>query len=552
MLQTSALDILKTGNNVFLTGSAGSGKTYVLNNYIKYLREHRIVTAITASTGIAATHIGGMTIHAWSGIGIRDSIDDYAIDQLEQKKYLFDRYRATQVLIIDEISMLSGQFLDMVERICRIMRRSGEPFGGMQVILCGDLFQLPPVSRDGAAQLITDSVSFKAAGFVTCYLTEQYRQDDENFLDLLNAMRANEVQDYHVELLRERIIDGEEIVDDNVHTKLFTHNVDVDAINATKLDEIDQPVHEYAMTSRGSTNLIESLKRGCLAHEILHLKLGAEVLCIKNNPEAGYVNGTRGVVMDFSEDGMPIIETRTGATITIYPETWSVDEDGHVKASISQIPLRHAWAITIHKSQGMSLDSAVIDLSKSFAYGMGYVALSRVRRLSGVHLMGLGDRSLLVDPRVLELDVQLREMSDTAEDVVLRVSEGERQAAQEEFILKSGGILEAVADAPVDTSPKEPSYVTTWNMIQSGKTIDQAAELRDVTTGTIIKHLEDCIERSLGQLPAHVRPDQSAIDAVFSVTSIAGDMKLSDLRQKLIESGHSLDYDTIRLAKMCV
>ena len=145
MTQSEALAIMKMGKNVFLTGGAGAGKTFVLNQCIRHFQEHDVSLAITASTGIAATHIGGMTIHAWSGMGIKENLSDWDIDQLEEKKYLWDRYQKVKVLIIDEISMLSGTFLDSLNRLCQAMKRNSEPFGGIQVILCGDLFQLPPV-----------------------------------------------------------------------------------------------------------------------------------------------------------------------------------------------------------------------------------------------------------------------------------------------------------------------------------------------------------------------------------------------------------------------
>jgi ATP-dependent exoDNAse (exonuclease V) alpha subunit len=191
MTQASALDILKMGHNVFLTGSAGSGKTYVLNAYIKYLREHQVEVAITASTGIAATHMGGMTIHAWSGIGIREDLSDYDIDQMESKKYLWDRFEKVKVLVIDEVSMLSAAFLDNLDRLCRsFKRKDSEPFGGIQIVLCGDLFQLPPI--DG--NFVVHANAWKNSGLAMCYLTEQHRQEDDAFLDILNAIRANNLE----------------------------------------------------------------------------------------------------------------------------------------------------------------------------------------------------------------------------------------------------------------------------------------------------------------------------------------------------------------------
>jgi ATP-dependent exoDNAse (exonuclease V) alpha subunit len=276
MTQDNALAIMKMGKSIYLTGGAGSGKTYVLNAFIKYLNEHDIDVAITASTGIAATHIGGMTIHAWSGIGIRDNVTDWDIEMMEEKKYLWDRYDKVKVLIIDEISMLSGTFLDTLDRICRAFKRKPElPFGGIQVILCGDLFQLPPVTKKGEpVSMVIDSKVWKTMNPIICYLSEQHRQDDEIFTDILNAIRQNNVQDYHLETLEERIREYSEDDFQNV-TKLFTHNADVDTINNQQLASIDEEEFVFYMESKGKENLIETLKKSCLAPETLILKLGS-------------------------------------------------------------------------------------------------------------------------------------------------------------------------------------------------------------------------------------------------------------------------------------
>ena len=148
MTQNDALEILKMGHSVLLTGAAGSGKTHTLNTYIEYLKKNNVGVAVTASTGIAATHLGGTTIHSWSGLGIRDVLSPYEMDALEQRSYLWKRYHATRVLIIDEISMLHHFQLDLIDKLCRAFKRINTPFGGMQVVFCGDFFQLPPISRD--------------------------------------------------------------------------------------------------------------------------------------------------------------------------------------------------------------------------------------------------------------------------------------------------------------------------------------------------------------------------------------------------------------------
>src|SRR3989344_4439261 len=365
MLQFEALDILKMGKNVFLTGAAGSGKTHVLNNYIEYLKSHAVDVAVTASTGIAATHLGGQTVHSWSGLGVRDILTDRDIDDMMQKQYLYRRYEKTKVLVIDEISMLHHFRLDLIDWICRQMKHTDRPFGGMQIIVCGDFFKLPPVSR---GQVEQNEFAYKAevwtrAKFTVCYLSEQYRQNDQGYLSILNEIRRNRVTDKTVSLLRSRLnIENE----GGESTRLYTHNIDVDVVNKRHLGLIQSETKTFEMSWKGSPGLAATLKKSCLSPEILELKIGARVMFTKNNIDGGYVNGTLGVVSEFDSYGDPVIRTRSGKKFNATPQSWKIEEEGKVKAEITQLPLRLAWAITVHKSQGMSLDAMEVDLSKSF------------------------------------------------------------------------------------------------------------------------------------------------------------------------------------------
>src|SRR3989344_4503877 len=385
MLQSQALDILKMGKNVFLTGPAGSGKTFVLNSYVEYLKSHAVDVAVTASTGIAATHLGGVTIHSWSGLGIRDTLTDYDIDDLMQRQYLYKRFDRTKVLIIDEVSMLHHFRLDLIEWICRQMKHNERPFGGMQIVLCGDFFQLPPVTRARNYDSVVESEfaykaeSWLASKFTICHLSEQHRQKDVSYLSILNAIRENKVGAKTIELLKSRLnidpVVEQSSLQGESHwfTRLYTHNIDVDVVNKKHLSLISAYVKNYHMTSKGSRNLAEALKRSCLSPEVLELKVGARVMFTKNQMEGGYVNGTLGVIKEFNSFGDPIVKTNAGMLFSVQPQSWKIEEEGKVKAEIMQLPLRLAWAITVHKSQGMSLDAMEVDLSKSFVKGMGYV-----------------------------------------------------------------------------------------------------------------------------------------------------------------------------------
>lgn len=560
MTQSSALDILKMGNNVFLTGSAGAGKTYVLNVYIKYLREHDVEVAVTASTGIAATHMGGMTIHAWSGIGIREHVSDWDIEMMEEKKYLWERYDKARVLVIDEISMLSGKFLDNLDRVAKSFKRNfDKPFGGLQIVLCGDLFQLPPISKGTApADFVTNSNAWKNSNLAMCYLTEQHRQDDPEFLNILNAIRANDVTSEHRELLETRLREFDPDEFSNI-TKLFTHNANVDAINAAELANISESEETYLMMHKGRANLIENLKKSCLAPEILKLKLGAQVMFVKNNFDVGYVNGTRGEVVDFDADtNYPIVKTLDGEEITVEPVDWQVEDDGRVLASITQIPLRHAWAITVHKSQGMSLDAAVIDLSNSFAYGMGYVALSRVRRLDGVHLVGLGDMALAVDPQILKVDAMLQDLSSRAEARLGEIATDELKSKQDDFLIRSGGKLEArklTKKELKEKTIKTKNHQVTYDLIKSGKTIKQAADELGFVPETIINHLARAKEEGLTIDFPHIKIGgedleiiRQAYEANKEKVTDSGEVKLAPIKTYLGKNGYDFGYDAIKLA----
>jgi len=433
MTQDEALDLLKLGHNVYLTGPAGSGKTYLLNKYIEYLKKNNVSVGITASTGIAATHLNGTTIHSWSGIGIKDKLEKQDINDIKNRIYLQMRLSLAKVLIIDEISMLHSYRLDMIDQVCRAFKISGEPFGGLQVVMCGDFFQLPPVSRSGE----DDSFVYKSSiwnqmNLKVCYLEEQYRQSDQGFLQVLNDIRGSSVTGKTFEMLMTRY--NREVDGIGTPTKLYTHNTDVDAINNMELAKLKEKPETYSMTFSGEEKLIEILKKSCLAPELLILKKKAVVMFVKNNFDKGYVNGTLGAVVGFDKERYPIVKTLKGKEIIAEPASWTIEEEGIVKAQISQIPLRLAWAITVHASQGMSLDAAQIDLSKSFVTGMGYVALSRVRALTGMKLVGINEMALKVNDEVVEVDRELKKQSGYDKEAVSNLPIGQKAKLQKKFL----------------------------------------------------------------------------------------------------------------------
>ncbi|MBU6431645.1 AAA family ATPase, partial [Patescibacteria group bacterium] len=440
MKQKDALNIMKAGKNVYLTGAAGSGKTFTLNEYISYLKNRGVSVGVTASTGIAATHIGGMTIHSWSGIGIRDYFNDFDIENLVQKEHLHKRFERTRVLVIDEVSMLSARLFDFVERICRAMKRNEEPFGGMQIVLSGDFFQLPPIAREGgSAEFINSSDAWKKMDVRVCYLDEQFRHSDSLLERILNEMRGSRVSQETQSLLKEMLKKEREGKEGIAPTRLYSHNADVDAENQRELDKLPGNGKIYEMTARGKTSIVESLKKSILAPEKLVLKKNALVMFVKNAFDNGFVNGTLGTVEDFDDAEMPVVRTLSGRKIFVGLAEWMVEEDGKIRAKVEQLPLRLAWAITVHKSQGMSLDATEIDLSKAFVPGQGYVALSRLRQLDGLSLRGLNDMALKMHPQALKIDAHLQSESLKWEKVLMRFDDSEMNEMHKNFLHKIGG-----------------------------------------------------------------------------------------------------------------
>jgi ATP-dependent exoDNAse (exonuclease V) alpha subunit len=424
------------GHNVFLTGFAGSGKTFLLNEYIAFLRKNDVEVGVTASTGIAATHMEGRTIHSWAGMGINAEMTKPEIRKVLRKAHIKKRIASTRVLIIDEISMLGHRQLDLVDAICRLGKKQNIPFGGMQIILSGDFFQLPPINKsleEGENKFATESDVWGELDMKICYLDEQFRQSDKVFSQVLNDIRDDKVTVDTVNTLMSRL--NVDIGDEIIPTKLNTHNAAVDAINNRELAKLKTKPVAFEMDSTGSPNVIETLKKGCLAEESITLKEGAAVMFVKNNYIKGYVNGTLGTVIDFGkEEGWPIVETSSGKRIVAEPESWGVEEDGEVIARVDQVPLRLAWAISVHKSQGMSLESAEIDLSRAFERGMGYVALSRVRSLDGIRLTGINNTALEVNKDVVGLNREfiIRSQSDT--DELREFGEKKINKFQQDFI----------------------------------------------------------------------------------------------------------------------
>ncbi len=571
MNQESAIHIMKTGKNVFITGAPGTGKTHVLNKYIEYLKKHGIKAAITAPTGIAASHIGGMTIHSFFGIGIKDSLSQYDIEELMEKKYIWDRIKNLKVLIIDEVSMLSPKLFISIDNILRTFKFSTESFGGIQVILVGDFFQLPPIQKEkNSERFIFQTDTWNSLDLYTCYLNKSYRHKDEILLNILNEIRNGNISEESMRIFRSRyrknpIQNKDKENKNNISiTRLYTHNIDVDEINKKELSKIKEPLKIYNAQTTGSKKWYERIFGSSLVLQKLELKLGALVFFIKNNYEKGHINGTIGTIIDFDVFNIPIIETKDGKRIKAESMEWLyTDNNGNQKASIKQIPLRLAWAITIHKSQGMTLDSAEIDLSRAFEPGQGYVALSRIKSINGLKLMGLNDIALKIDNDVLKGDNVMKNHSKDIISMYSKISETEKEKSIKEYMEYLGGSIEKGKTYKKEISKEKKSKIKSFlkskPFFEQKRTISEISKDRKISEQTILNHLELIIEDDPEFDISYLQPNSDIIEKVeIAINGIRkknlkknftenGKIKLSAIFKKLNEE---ISYEEIKLAML--
>ena len=399
---------MKKGLNIFLTGQPGTGKTYTVNKFLEWAYDNGKQVTVTASTGIAATHINGSTIHSFLGVRNDDVLD--LDDQMEivNNRWTVDRLNKTDILIIDEVSMLSAQMIDNIDLILKRGRGNGALFGGMQVIFVGDFFQLPPVKAEYAFH----SETWKNAELNICYLEEIYRQTDPVFIGILQGIREGKLTDEQMKIIESRYKEDVSGLD---CLRIDTTNKNVDMFNERKLEMINSKQKCYKMESGGRVEgMIPSLKKSCMSPELLFLRVGARVMFTKNDLiDKRWVNGSQGTVTEM-EDTKVTVELENGDIVKVKADEWQrvtgYGASKDVLAYIRQIPLRLAYAITTHKSQGATFDKAVIDLTQAFESGQSYVAISRVRSLEGLFLQGkISKNFLLTSDEVKEYDQLIKE-----------------------------------------------------------------------------------------------------------------------------------------------
>lgn len=414
--QAEAIRLLEAGENVLLTGVAGTGKTFCLNKWLE--KRGREGVAVTASTGIAATHLDGCTIHRFSGCGIGNRPAAAIANTYYWKDQVSPAIRATQVLIIDEISMLDGLMFELIGDLCRRAKRHtvNVPFGGLQVVLVGDMGQLAPVEEEEKGFAFETDLWW-ALDLKHVELKQVMRQREAEFVRVLHGIRDGQLGQDGFQLLQQRVNAYDPDAEGAV--RLMTHNRDVDRVNDGRLNKIPGKAKIFKAKERGDAKALERLDKNCLSPRDLRLKPGARVMMTKN--VGGLANGQLGTVVRWDEQygSMRIVVRFDGFRhdTSVYPAEWKntqvttstkEDEDGkkttvreRTEAARIQYPLRLAWAITVHKSQGMTLGKVSVDLRNCFAPGQAYVALSRAKTLDGLNIEAWrGAGSIITHPTV--------------------------------------------------------------------------------------------------------------------------------------------------------
>lgn len=387
--QKRGLDSILDGKNVFITGQGGCGKTYLINRIIKTIGSTRKI-AVTSTTGTSALHLsGGTTLHSWAGVGLGTGNVQALCTKIKKKTYLRQRWMETELLIIDEVSMLDPELFDKLNQIAKWIRRTEKPFGGIQLVATGDFLQLPCVGSD---LFCFESESWVETIQCTIYLTENMRQtEDLTWRECLSKIRVGRIDEDVQTLLLTR----KNAKLSNEHgicpTKLFATNVDVEETNYRKLAKLKGEIREYnaelILYYKKYASLMEKFRKDCSCVQELHLCKNAQVILLCNlELENGLVNGSRGIITHFTEDDLPVVKFLNGQERTIDYHSWELERDDKKVACIEQIPLLLGYAFSIHRSQGCSLDYVQVDLSDVFEYGQAYVALSRVRKISGLSI----------------------------------------------------------------------------------------------------------------------------------------------------------------------
>ena len=528
--QAKAFHLLQGQENIFLTGAAGTGKSFLLRCFLqdKPHKSHPVL----ASTGTAALLVDGRTFHSFFGLGIMEGGRAATVARVLNTGTCIKRIRDAECIVIDEVSMLSGETLAAAEQIARQAREKDEPWGGLRIITVGDFAQLPPV-QDGSAQkdwAFTHPV-WAHTGFQSIYLRTPVRTTEPALLHVLNSVRAGQVTQEVGEFLQRRLYDPEFEFEG---TRLYPRRREADAYNFQKLSLIESPMREFATDYTGEARGIEQLKKQCPIPELLQLKTGALVMLRKNDTSFPYkyVNGTLGTVMDMKPDVLTL-QLLSGKVVEIFPEVFSlIDGNGRKRASAENFPVMLAWATTIHKAQGASIDRLMVNISGLWESGHAYVALSRAQSEAGLYVERWDPQSIFIDQVVQHFYAQVEVEWDTLSEFV--------PETQPEFTPSARKRPKAEA--------KIPNHKQTEKLLKEERSLAEMAEILGWKEGTILGHIEKLLKEEV-ETPdiEYLRPDMDIFQAISTAFAEHGTEYLTPVHDEL-EGEYS--YEELKLVRL--
>ena len=428
------------GKNIFITGPGGTGKTHLIKAIVKHAKENEKAYKVCAMTGCAAILLmcGATTLHTFAGIGLAKGTIDEVVEKVVKNRYKRPNWHKTDILIIDEVSMLSQKIFMILDLIARKIKKKPEkPFGGIQIIFSGDFYQLPPVGNNDEPD--TRRFCFESELWNKTFVKDNqiqlktmFRQTDPKYIKILNGIRIGKITNSTITKLTECV--NKKDIDKANPTILLPRRKDADIINNKELDKLDRnkekeyhikyvPESELSLTKEQLLNLslftekereyeIKNLTESVIVEKKFKLRIGTIVMCSVNLNVEGktpIVNGSQGIVKDFTIDNNPIVEFTNGVTQIIEPYIWNSERMPGI--AIKQIPLIYAWAITIHKAQGVTLDKAFIDIGSGiFECGQTYVALSRIKTLEGLYLKSFDYKKITINKKVQEFYKELNNL----------------------------------------------------------------------------------------------------------------------------------------------
>lgn len=510
-LDVARFIVEKTDMSLFLTGKAGTGKTTFLREVVRYTKKKCIVLA---PTGIAAVNAGAMTIHSFFQFGLGPFVQGVIEPKSDFRinKSKLELIRHLQLLIIDEVSMVRADLMDHIDVELRRIRRNSKPFGGVQLLMIGDLQQLPPIAHGGEDELLRQyyktlyffsSSALKSMKYSCIELKNVYRQTDRHFIDILNHARDCTLTSQDISDLNARYIPGFSPKPEDGYIRLMTHNRQVDYVNETEMEELDSKPYTFVAAVTG-TFPEESYPTA----DSLTLKKGAQVMFIKNDPERRFINGTLGEVKSIDKNSIAVRLAESGTIIDVEPVEWQniryqFDEESKEISSkqigrFKQYPLKAAWAITVHKSQGLTFDKAIIDVHAAFSPGQAYVALSRCRTLDGLVLSSPVSASVFMRDNAVDayMNYISRPVEELAFSSCYEYFEYEKKLEQEEVapvkkvkVNKEKPKKEKKEELCDDTGKKLSTFECSYKLYNQGDTVEQIAEKRKLNPVTIEGHL---------------------------------------------------------------